>query len=137
MAQDVRNHTKCAAEFLAAGELVARGWDVSFAWGSSAPLFDLMVRAPSGATFVVDVKGKRSAGPWLIKPKPTTANLYYLLVRIGDVLEDDTRVADRFFLLGQTEALALTRHDAVRPGLSGIRPSLLRHAEGAWDVLPR
>lgn len=44
-------------------------------------LADLVVRAPSGASFIVDVKGNRKPGAWMVKPKQPTPGLFYMLVR--------------------------------------------------------
>ena len=132
-----RHQTKCAAEFLVAGELVARGYDVAFTWGSNTPIMDLVVRSPLGITFTVDVKGKSTTGRWAVKSKPTTEGLFYVLVRLGMEQPDGTRVADRFYVMNQADALLATRHNVNNPSLSGFSTENVKSSLGAWGVLPR
>jgi hypothetical protein len=55
-----RVQTQWAAQFLAASELVRRGYTVSFTMGNHTPDADLMVGAPSYRQFWIDVKGLSS-----------------------------------------------------------------------------
>ena len=132
-----RHQTKCAAEFLVAGELVKRGYDVAFTWGSNTPVMDLVVRSPLETTFTVDVKGKSTTGHWVVKPKPVTRDLFYILARVGMEQSDKTRASDRFYVMDQDQALAATRHNAANPGLSGLKTKDIASSLGAWGVLPR
>jgi len=89
--------TQWAAQFLAASELVRKGYAVSFTMGNHTPDADLMVGLPAlGDQFWVDVKGLSSNNAWLIKPKAPLRNLFYILVRVGK-----DRTEDRFFVLSQ------------------------------------
>jgi hypothetical protein len=91
--------TQWWAQFLAASELVRLGYVVSFTMGNNTPTADLMVGVPgSGLQFWVDVKGLSSNNAWLITPKPSHLNLFYVLVRVGE-----NRTDDRFFILSQPE----------------------------------
>jgi hypothetical protein len=95
--------TQWAAQFLAASELVRRGYVVSFTMGNHTPTADLMVGIPNGGTqFWVDVKGLSSNNAWLITPKPQHENLFYILVRVG-IRSGENRKNDRFFILSQKE----------------------------------
>ena len=98
-----QRRTQWAAQFLAASELVRRGYVVSFTMGNHTPTADLMVGVPdNGLQFWVDVKGLSSNNAWLIKQKPDHMNLFYILVRVGD-----DRARDRFFILDQAQVNAL------------------------------
>lgn len=131
-----RNQAEWAAVFLAAGELTRRGHSVSFTVGPNAPLADLVVRAPSGTSFIVDVKGKCKPGSWVVKPKCPTADLFYVLVRLGMTSVGIDRSADRFYIMPQSEALRLTRINSKNPGLSGFTSKAAAKALGNWACLP-
>ncbi len=90
--------TQWAAQFLAASELVRRYYIVSFTMGNNTPDADLMVGTQGGKQFWVDVKWLSSNNAWLITKKHEHLNLYYVLVRVGEV-----RNEDRFFIVPQSE----------------------------------
>ena len=90
--------TQWAAQFLAASELVRQYYVVSFTMGNNTPDADLMVGTQGGKQFWVDVKGLSKNNAWLIKKKHERLNLYYVLVRVGEVRDED-----RFFILPQSE----------------------------------
>src|SRR5579863_9156701 len=95
-----RARTQWSAQFLAAAELVRRGYMVAFTMGNHTPDADLAVVAPKNKRhFLVDVKGLGSKGAWLLKPKNKRPDLYYILVHVGS-----TRTSDRFFVLTSKEA---------------------------------
>ena len=131
-----RDQIEWAAVFLAAGELMRRGYDVSFTLGPNAPLADLVVRSPRGRAFIVDVKGKCRPGPWRVKPKAQTPGLFYILVRLGMTTEGIDRGQDRFYVLGQAEAAGMTRLNSKNPGLSGFSSSAAAPYKEGWDRLP-
>lgn len=132
-----REQVEWTAVFLAAGELARRGYRVSFTLGQNAPLADLVVRAPSGKAFIVDVKGKCRPGRWVVKPKPVTPDLYYILVRLGMTPAGAARAEDRFYVMDQAETARLTRCNAKNPGLSGFSSQTATPLQDAWDRLPR
>lgn len=74
-----RQATQWAAQFAVAAELCKRGCEVSFTMGNCTPLADLMVLAPSGRMFLVDVKGQSTRNFWRIKAKILHPDLYYVL----------------------------------------------------------
>lgn len=131
-----RNEAEWAAVFLAAGELTRRGYSVSLTLGPNAPLADLVVRAPSGASFIVDVKGKCKPGSWMVKPKQPTPGLFYMLVRLGMSPTGIDRTADRFYIMSQTEALRLTKTNLKHPGLSGFTSAAAVKSLDDWSCLP-
>lgn len=104
--------------------------------GPNAPLVDLVVRAPSGSAFIVDVKGKCKPGSWVVKPKAVTPGLFYMLVRLGMAPGGNDRNADRFYIMPQAEALRLTRTNAKNPGLSGFTSASAASSLDNWSCLP-
>jgi hypothetical protein len=131
-----QQRTQWAAQFLAASELVRRGYVVSFTMGNHTPTADLMVGVPeSGLQFWVDVKGLSSNNAWLVKQKPDHLNLFYILVRVGD-----DRGSDRFFILDQAQLNALLeRSRLAHPNdpTSGFGWSYPAPFEDRWDTLPK
>src|SRR5271170_4299001 len=98
--------TQWATQFLAAAELIRRGYTVSFTQGNNTPVADLMVGSRSSKLFWVDVKGLSAKNAWLIKPKDAREELFYILVLLSPLVESPkTRLADRFFILSQAEAV--------------------------------
>ena len=69
-----RGRTQWASQFLAAAELIRRGYVVTFTTGNNTPLADLMVGTHTGEQFWVDVKGLSSKDSWNVKPKPDHLN---------------------------------------------------------------
>ena len=131
-----RDQAEWTAVFLAAGELMRRGYRVSFTLGPNAPLADLVVRAPSGKAFLVDVKGKCRPGRWVVKPKAETPDLFYILVRLGMSPNGMDRSQDRFYVLDQGVAASLTRLNSNNPSLSGFSSSAAAPYQNGWERLP-
>lgn len=135
--------TQWATQFLAAAELVRRGYTVSFTQGNNTPVADLMVGAPSSELFWVDVKGLSSKNPWLITPKSPREELFYVLVFLSPLVERPAqRVADRFFILTQAEANDLEAayrksHPKDLGKIPGFNFSDAAEHEDRWDKLPR
>lgn len=134
--------TQWATQFLAAAELIRRGYTVSFTQGNNTPIADLMVGSPSSKLFWVDVKGLSRKNSWMITPKETRDDLFYVLVLLSPLAEKPkARVADRFFILTQQEANKLEsdyRKDhpndkGLAPGFDFDRPAA---HEDRWDRLP-
>ena len=63
--------------------------------GNCTPLADLLVLAPDGGTFLIDVKGLAKPNFWQIKAKPPRPNLYYVLCLVP------SGAANRYFLMSQ------------------------------------
>jgi hypothetical protein len=132
--------TQWCAQFLAASELVRRGYVVSFTMGNHTPTADLMVGVPqTGLQFWVDVKGLASNNAWLIKPKPEHLNLFYILVRVAENRKDD-----RFFILSQSEMnQLLDKARAEREARNstdkteGFRFTYPQDYESHWASLPQ
>jgi hypothetical protein len=100
-----RARTQWATQFLAAAELVRRGYTVTFTMGNSTPIADLMVGTRSGEQFWVDVKGLAAKNDWFVRPKREHKNLFYILVCLSPLAEaGTTREPDQFFVLTQQEA---------------------------------
>jgi hypothetical protein len=138
-----RRQTQWATQFLAAAELVRRGYTVSFTQGNNTPVADLMVGSPSSKLFWVDVKGLAAKGAWLIAPKETRDDLFYVLVLLSPLAEKSKeRVADRFFILTQPEANGLeAAYRKAHPNDKGLLPGFsfsdaIAH-EDLWEKLPR
>ena len=135
-------NTQWAAQFLVAAELTRRGYTVSFTMGNNTPLADLMVGAPSGQMFWVEVKGLAQKSPWLLRPKPQRPQLYYVLTYLSPLANrPNVRQPDRFFILTQSEANALVSSYAqAHPGDKGTMPGFgfndPRNSEDAWNKLP-
>lgn len=134
--------TQWATQFLVAAELTRRGYTVSFTMGNNTPIADLMVGAPSGKQFWIDVKGLSSKNAWLLNIKPDRVNLYYVLVCLAPLAtHPNVRQPDRFFILTQAEANHLVRDYAAKhPNDKGKRPGFgfndPRASEDAWQKLP-
>ena len=78
-----RGHqTQWAAQFAVASELCKRGYEVAFTMGHTTPVADLMVISPTKRAFLVDVKGLYRPNPWLVRPKETRTDLYYILAYV-------------------------------------------------------
>jgi hypothetical protein len=131
-----------AAQFLAAAELVRRGYTVSFTMGNITPVADLMVGTPEGKQFWVDVKGLASRTDWLVKPKAPHASLFYILVALSPLVEPgSSREPDQFYVLTQDEANQLEReYREARPGrkttMPGFKFNAPRDHRDRWDKLP-
>lgn len=134
--------TQWATQFLAAAELVRRGYTVSFTMGNSTPIADLMVGTPSGAQFWVDVKGLSVKSDWLVKPKAPHKNLFYVLVYLSQLAEAGSeRRPDQFYVLTQDEANELERaYREARPNnkttMAGFRFGSAEPHRDRWDKLP-
>jgi hypothetical protein len=132
------NRTQWTAQFLVAAELVRRGYVVAFTMGNHSPVADLMVGVKDGGNqFWVDVKGSSASAAWLVKKKASAADLFYVLVLVGQ-----SREQDRFFILTQGEANRLAdeyrmghpRQKTTNP--DGFNWGDALPFEGRWERLP-
>ena len=134
--------TQWATQFLAAAELIRRGYTVSFTQGNNTPVADLMVGAPSSKLFWVDVKGLSAKSPWLVSPKAARDDLFYVLVLLSPLAASPAkRVADRFFILSQAEATECeASYRRAHPGDKGLIPGFAfsdaAPFEDQWEKLP-
>ena len=137
-----RARTQWAAQFLAAAELVRRGYTVSFTMGNHTPMADLMVGAPSGRQFWVDVKGLASKAAWLVKPKLEHPSLFYILVYLAPLAEHGkVRAPDRFFVMSQNQVNQLVdQYQRAPPTNRGTMPGFrwtdAHLFEDEWRKLP-
>lgn len=137
-----RHRTQWSTQFLAAAELVRRGYTVSFTMGNCTPDADLMVGTPGGDLFWVDVKGQSGKAPWLIRTKRSNEKLFYVLVLLAPAATPERgRQPDRFFVLTQSEAdecIAdyLRRHPGDSGKLTGFPFGDAVQFEDAWGKLP-
>src|SRR6266478_3426074 len=93
------HQSQWAAQFAVASELCKRGYEVSFTMGNATPLADLMVVSPKlKQMFLIDVKGLYRKNPWVLKRKPTRANLYYVFAYVP------TGEPNQFFVMTQQHA---------------------------------
>lgn len=98
---------------------------------------DLLVMAPSGAAFSIDVKGQSTANFWRIKEKSETFGLFYALCYVPPV---DKLL--RFFIIPQPEIKRLMS-DYETSGVkfdarfSGFNWTTCYPFEDRWDLLPR
>lgn len=135
--------TQWAAQFLAAAEVVRRGYTVSFTMGNNTPIADLMVGSPSGDVFWVDVKGNATKSDWLVKPKAPHDKLFYILVALSPLpIAPTKREPDHFFVLTQQEANALEQdfrraYPKMKTSMPGFKFAAPREHEDCWDKLPR
>ena len=135
--------TQWATQFLAAAEIIRRGYTVSFTQGNNTPIADLMVGSPSSELFWVDVKGLSSKNSWLIAPKEPRERLFYILVLLSPLAESpNKRTADRFFVLTQAEANDLEAayrhtHPNDKGAIRGFAFADADKHEDKWDKLPR
>ena len=130
-----RHHTQWAAQFALASELCKRGCDVSFTMGNCTPLADLLVLAPDGGTFLLDVKGLAKPNFWQIKAKPPRPNLYYVLCLVP------SGAANRYFLMSQATLNAhLTAYEQsgvkYDERFSGMNWGTAIAHENDWSALP-
>lgn len=131
-----RHHVQWAAQFATAAELCKLCYSVSFTMGNATPIADLLVMAPSGATFSIDVKGQSTKNFWRIKQKVETPNLFYVLCLVGAPGQ-----GARFFVLPQPDLIKLMREYEMSgvkfdPSWSGINWGACIPYEGRWDLLP-
>jgi len=130
-----RQATQWTAQFAVAAELCKRGCEVSFTMGNCTPLADLMVLAPNGRMFLIDVKGQSTPNFWRIKAKAERTDLFYVLCYVGDPSRN------RFFPMSQTTLLALMekyRTSGVKydERFSGFNWGDAKPYESLWDQLP-
>jgi len=90
------HRTQWAAQFAVASELCKRGYEVAFTMGNH-PSVDIMVKSQNGVSFGVDVKGLYKRNFWVVRSKPSQANLYYVFAFVPDGRPND------FFVLSQVE----------------------------------
>ena len=115
---------------------------MSFTQGNNTPVADLMVGSPSSKLFWVDVKGLSAKNAWLITPKKTRDDLFYILVLLSPLAENSKkRIADRCFILAQPEANDLeAAYRKTHPNDRGLIPGFSFSAPAAyedlWDKLP-
>ena len=135
--------TQWATQFLAAAELIRRGYTVSFTQGNNTPVADLMVGAPSSRLFWVDVKGLSSKNAWLINPKEPRSALFYILGLLSPLAAgSERRAADRFFVLSQAEVNAceadyMRAHPNDKGLIRGFGFGGALSHEDQWEKLPR
>ena len=137
-----RQRTQWATQFLAAAELVRRGYTVAFTMGNHTPIADLMVGTRSGQQFWVDVKGLTSKTDWLFKPKSPRNQLYYVLVFLTKLAEHGKeRKPDEFYIMTQETANKLEAdYRAMHPNNKTTMPGFkykdaLMHKD-SWHILP-
>ena len=131
------HHVQWAAQFATAAELCKRRYSVSFTMGNATPIADLLVMAPSGVAFSVDVKGQSTKNFWRVKSKADTANLFYVLCYVAPLGS-----STRFFVLPQTELKVLMQkyeRSGVKfdPKWSGFNWTSCLPFEDRWDSLPK
>ena len=135
-----RDQTQWAAQFAVASELCKRSYRVAIMLGNH-PGFDLMVMAPDGGTFPIEVKGQYQSQYWQMGKKASHPKLHYVFAYVPD---GDER--NRFFVMDQqtvdrlidehSEAGAerrLIRGAANRPG---ILWRVVEQYENKWSILP-
>ena len=94
------NHqTQWAAQFAVASELCKRGYEVALTMGNH-PTKDIMVSSPAGVSFGIDVKGLYKRNFWAVRPKPESADIFYVFAFVPD------GKPNRFFIMSQAEVNA-------------------------------
>ncbi|MDG2532949.1 hypothetical protein P6144_04770 [Sphingomonas sp. HITSZ_GF] len=127
--------TQWTAQFAVASELCKLGCEVAFTMGNCTPLADLMVMAPNGAKFLIDVKGQSTRNFWRIKAKVQRDDLYYVLAYVGDAK------CNRLFPMSQATLLGLMeryQNSGVKydERFSGFNWGDALPFENAWQELP-
>jgi len=130
-----RQATQWTAQFAVAAELCKRGCEVSFTMGNCTPLADLMVLAPNGRMFLVDVKGQSTPNFWRIKAKAERDDLFYVLCYVGEAERN------RFFPMSQRtlhDLMERYRWSGVKfdENFSGFNWGDAKPFENLWDELP-
>jgi len=122
------------AGLLVASELSRRGYKVKGLLDD--PIADFRVRAPSGAEFMLKIKGHSVARAWNLEAGPDHGALWHVLVD----LPEGTR--PRFYVMSQADRTALAaRYRQANPGDRHLRAGGFGERdpypfEGAWDRLP-
>ncbi|MGD1028038.1 hypothetical protein [Candidatus Binatus soli] len=143
-----QHQTHWAALFAVASELAKRGHEVAFTQGNSTPLADLMVVSPkSKKMFLVDVKGLYRKNPWVVKPKPERADLFYILayVPVGEPnqffiltqAEANRHVQSELIRLHRTPAELIRLHRKPNYPMKGFAFKLAEPHKDAWQILPQ
>jgi hypothetical protein len=97
----------------------------------------MVVSPENKEMFLVDVKGLYRTNPWLIKRKPLTPNLFYVLAYVP------SNEPNQFFVMTQQQVSQLIRDELARlkrPDeypVTGIAWKLALKFKDAWDVLPK
>ncbi len=120
------HHTQWAAQFAVASELCKRDYQVALTMGNH-PNADLMAISPNGVAFTVDVKGLRSKNTWLIRRKPKTERLFYVLACVPP------GQPNQFFIMSQATTNGLIRGDSSTSDIPW--KNCLPHLD-RWEALP-
>ena len=149
--QSRKYRTQWASTFYAAGELTRRGYLVTITHGN-AKFVDLLVQAPNGESFSIDVKGM-SARNWIPIKKPDQGNgdQHYILVYTPLNLKNES--VPRYFIMSSSEmcdeiikaeALGMEANkERLARGLenykewaTGIAFNQAEQYENRWSTLP-
>jgi len=136
--QGTRYRTQWATQFFAAAELTRRGYLVSLIFGN-ALASDLLVQSPMGSLFTVDVKGQSNKSFWLIQPRPSLSDHYFILVYLPKKGEPP-----KYFILSSDELMKrreeykqhVLSNGRYRDDLGGINWTTAFHYENNWGILP-
>jgi len=141
-----RYQTQWAAQFLAAGELIRRGYLVAIPNGN-ANFADLLAKSPNGHHFSIDVKGMSGKNWWFIK-RPESDNdqnnQYFILVYILPNLAPQYFIfslAEMIDEINQAEKESRKREiergkPYAKMGINGIAfEQAFRHSN-RWQTLP-
>jgi hypothetical protein len=120
------HHTQWAAQFAVASELCKRDYQVALTMGNH-PKADLMAISPKGVAFTVDVKGLRSKNTWLVRRKPKTDKLFYVLACVPK------GQPNQFFVMSQATTNDLIRGDTAMSDI--LWKTCLPHLD-KWEALP-
>ena len=133
-----RYRTQWATQFFASAELTRRGYLVSLTFGN-APSSDLLVQSPNGSHFTVDVKGQSNKSFWLIQPRPSSSDHYFMLVYLTKNGEMPT-----YFILSSDELMKkreeykqhVLHKGRYRDDLGGINWTTAFDYKDKWEALP-
>jgi hypothetical protein len=136
--QHTRYKTQWASQFYVAAELTRRGYLVSLTLGN-APVSDLFVHSPSGKHFTVDVKGQSTKNFWLIQPRPSIPDHFFILVYLSK-----DHAAPKYFILSSDELMrkreeykdSVMHRRKYQDELGGINWTAAFDYEGKWETLP-
>lgn len=133
-------NTQWAGQFYVAAEMTKRGYLISFPLGNAKET-DLMVEAPSGNRFNVEVKSQSTKNFWRYKNREAREDLYYIFVYLDKIGE-----IPKLYILSSEEAMKeynsyFKSHPSQNPkdtNWGALFSAIQKYGNPKqWDKLPR
>src|SRR5262249_16942603 len=138
-----KHHTSWAGVLATAAELSRRGYDVTITLGNT-PTTGLLVAAPDGSAFRVEVKSASTANFVLMQKAILESPFRLVFIFVFVFVPRKQNKPFRFFVLTNDdvrEAWQATRKtkksgQAYKPGFEGLNWGAITKHENCWNKLP-